>query len=79
MTKTTKAKATKVQAPKVTTALISRLTAQLERQLSVSWVRVDARTLQLRGVERSRREARERKQAGERILRIGLRVNRVPV
>ncbi|GAB1340919.1 hypothetical protein [Gemmatimonas sp.] len=79
MSTTTKAKSTTGKAAKVTRAQIRRLTAQLERQLSVSWVRVDARTLQLRGIERSRREARARKTPGERVLRIGLRVNRVPV
>lgn len=67
------------QAPKITSAQVRRLTQQLERQLSVSWVRVERRTLKLRGIERSRREARLNQQHDERILRISLRVNRVPV
>lgn len=79
MANTTKTKRTTPASSTITPAQIRRLTAQLARQLGVAWARVDARTLQLRGIARSRREAREQKTVGERILRIGLRVNRVPV
>jgi hypothetical protein len=60
--------------PTLNPSVTRRLTRQLARQLAVAWAIVDASTLHLVTVCRSRAEARKTKKPGQRLVRVDLRV-----
>lgn len=60
--------------PKLTPAVTRRLTRQLAKQLAVAWAIVTTDRLLLVTVCRSRAEARATKKAGQRIVRVDLKI-----